>query len=101
MGTGMAPFRGFIEERSTMRKQGQNIGSMRLYFGARHKHGEFLYQSELEAYAAEGWLTLRCAWSRDQEHKIYVQMLIEEDGEAIWEALRPEAGGSFYICGPI
>lgn len=102
MGTGMAPFRGFIEERNAFRKRtGQNIGHMRLYFGARHKHGEFLYQNEMESYAAQGWLTLRCAWSRDQAKKIYVQMLIEQDGPEIWEALRPEANGSFYICGPI
>jgi sulfite reductase (NADPH) flavoprotein alpha-component len=107
MGTGLAPFRAFIEERSTVWKMAQAIGlgmavgQMRLYFGARHKHAEFLYQSELEAYEAQGWLTLRCAWSRDQASKIYVQNLIEEDGEAIWEALRPEAGGAFYICGPL
>jgi sulfite reductase alpha subunit-like flavoprotein len=101
MGTGMAPFRGFIEERSVMRQKGQTIGPMRLYFGARHKKGEYLYQNELEAYAAQGWLTMRCAWSRDQKAKIYVQMLIEQDDETVWEALKPGSGGAFYICGPI
>lgn len=101
MGTGMAPFRGFIEERATMKKEGQKIGPMRLYFGARQKKNEFLYQKELEGYAKQGFLTLRCAWSRDQAHKIYVQMLIAQDGEEIWNALCPKAGGSFYICGPI
>jgi sulfite reductase alpha subunit-like flavoprotein len=101
MGTGLAPFRAFIEERASMKKTGQSIGNMRLYFGARHKKGEFLYQDELEAYERQGFLKLRCAWSRDQKQKIYVQTLIAEDDTAIWEALRPEAGGSFYICGPI
>jgi sulfite reductase (NADPH) flavoprotein alpha-component len=101
MGTGLAPFRAFIEERSVMKKKGQSIGNMRLYFGARHKKGEFLYRNELEAYEAQGWLKLRCAWSRDQKHKIYVQNLIAEDDEEIWEALKPQVNGSFYICGPI
>jgi sulfite reductase alpha subunit-like flavoprotein len=101
MGTGMAPFRAFIEDRSCMRQKGQAIGPMRLYFGARHKHGEFLYQNELESYADQGWLKLRCAWSRDQKQKIYVQMLIAEDEKTVWDMLKPEAGGSFYMCGPI
>jgi len=101
MGTGMAPFRAFIEERAVQRSEGKPVGSMRLYFGARHKKGEFYYQDQLEEYSSQGWLTLRCAWSRDQAQKIYVQMLMEQDGDAIWEALKPEAGGSFYICGPI
>lgn len=146
MGTGMAPFRGFIEERAVMRRKAKQderriwregqaatykemcqdligacldeaalanmwaqlakvdapaVGPMRLYFGARHKQSEFLYQNELEEYAAEGWLTLHCAWSRDQAHKVYVQNLIENDAEAIWEALCPEVAGSFYVCGPM
>jgi sulfite reductase (NADPH) flavoprotein alpha-component len=101
MGTGMAPFRAFVEERAVQFAQGKKVGSMRLYFGARHKHGEFYYQDQLEEYSSQGWLTLRCAWSRDQKQKIYVQMLMEQDGDALWEALKPEAGGSFYICGPI
>jgi len=101
MGTGMAPFRAFIEDRAVMKQNGQHCGHMHLYFGARHEHGEFLYRTELENYVKEGLLTLRCAWSRDQAQKIYVQMLMAEDGERIWEALRPEAGGHFYICGPI
>jgi sulfite reductase (NADPH) flavoprotein alpha-component len=102
MGTGMAPFRAFIEERAALMEKGQTVGHMHLYFGARHERGEFLYRSELEGYKKDGLLTLRCAWSRDQAHKVYVQMLIEEDGDRLWqEVLRPEIGGSFYICGPI
>merc|ERR1719162_2686784 len=97
----MAPFRAFIEDRAVMKQNGQHCGHMHLYFGARHEHGEFLYRTELENYVKEGLLTLRCAWSRDQAQKIYVQMLMAEDGDRIWEALRPEAGGHFYICGPI
>mmetsp|Transcript_17959 Transcript_17959/g.43133 ORF Transcript_17959/g.43133 Transcript_17959/m.43133 type:complete len:143 (-) Transcript_17959:638-1066(-) len=101
MGTGMAPFRGFLEDRAVLRARGKKIGKARLYFGARHQKGEFLYKKELEQYSADGWLALRCAWSRDQKQKVYVQMLIAEDGEDIWNALKPEAGGHFYICGPV
>jgi sulfite reductase (NADPH) flavoprotein alpha-component len=101
MGTGLAPFRAFIEERAVLKKQGHAVGKMRLYFGARHKWGEWLFGDELEAYEAQGFLKNRCAWSRDQKQKIYVQNLIAEDDEEIWDALRPEHGGSFYVCGPI
>jgi sulfite reductase (NADPH) flavoprotein alpha-component len=101
MGTGLAPFRAFIEERGVLKKQGHAVGKMRLYFGARHKWGEWLFGDELEAYEAQGFLKNRCAWSRDQKQKIYVQNLIAEDDEEIWDALRPEHGGSFYVCGPI
>jgi len=100
IGTGMAPFRGFIEERAARQRLGEEMGCMRLYFGARHKHAEFLYEKELEIYEREGLLTLRCAWSRDQAEKVYVQNLIEEDQDQLWELLKPEVGGHFYVCGP-
>merc|ERR1719387_1425364 len=101
LGTGMAPFRGFVEDRAVQHEKGQKIGRARLYFGGRHQSSEFLYKDELESYVSAGWLKLRCAWSRDQKHKIYIQMLLEEDGDEIWEILKPEAGGIFYMCGPI
>ena len=92
-GTGIAPFRAFIQERVA---QGAN-GKMTLYFGCRHRERDFTYREDLEALAAQGKLNLRTAFSRDQAEKIYVQHLVEQDGAAIVADL--QAGGHFYICG--
>ncbi|CAG8591826.1 4235_t:CDS:2, partial [Dentiscutata heterogama] len=74
LGTGMAPFRAFIEERAYRKSQGIEVGPMILYFGSRNRSMEYLYGEELEAYHAEGLLThLRLAFSRDQPHKVYIQ----------------------------
>ncbi|KAJ2818897.1 sulfite reductase [NADPH] flavoprotein component, partial [Coemansia furcata] len=70
LGTGMAPFRAFIEERAVRKMQGADVGPMTLYFGSRHRAMEYLYGEELEAYHADGLLTnLRLAFSRDQKEK--------------------------------
>lgn len=101
MGTGMAPFRSFVEERHFAHTQGARVGACRLYFGARHEKMEFLYKTELLGYAAEGWLQLRCAWSRDQPQKVYVQDHLAVDGDRLWAMLQPAAAGHFYLCGPV
>jgi len=73
LGTGMAPFRAFIEERAWMRQLGHEVGPMVLYFGARHRHEEYLYGDELDAYHKAGVITgLRLAFSRDQKDKVYI-----------------------------
>ncbi|KAJ1548182.1 hypothetical protein HK096_002540, partial [Nowakowskiella sp. JEL0078] len=100
LGTGMAPFRAFIEERAYQRSQGVTVGPMVLYFGSRHRAMEYLYGEELEAYAADGLLTsLRTAFSRDTNKKVYIQHLIKEDGEEVAEYLLKRKG-AFYLCGP-
>ncbi|TPX34187.1 hypothetical protein SmJEL517_g03074 [Synchytrium microbalum] len=99
LGTGMAPFRAFIEERAYLRSLGHSVGPMVLYFGSRSRGMEYLYGEELEAYAADGLVTLRCAFSRDQKHKIYIQHLIQEDSDLMCD-LMVQKGGSFYLCGP-
>jgi len=100
LGTGMAPFRAFIQERAIMKRQGVIVGPMILYFGSRHRSEEYLYGEELEAYHQDGLLTyLRLAFSRDQPKKVYIQHHIAEDGSLLWEFLQTQPG-AFYLCGP-
>jgi len=100
LGTGMAPFRAFIEERAVLKRQGVDVGPMMLYFGSRNRANEYLYGDELEAYEREGVLTRqRLAFSRDQRRKVYIQHLMNEDGKELASMLL-EGGGSFYLCGP-
>lgn len=82
------------------RRRGVAIGPLALYFGSRHKEMEFLYGNELEWMKEEGLLSrLRCAFSRDQPKKIYIQHRIQEDGEWLSEMLLKKEG-TFYLCGP-
>jgi sulfite reductase (NADPH) flavoprotein alpha-component len=100
LGTGMAPFRAFIEERAYRKAQGKEVGPMILYFGSRHRSMEYLYGEELEAYNIEGLLThLRLAFSRDQENKVYIQHKMQEDAELLHQYLLKDEGW-FYLCGP-
>ena len=93
-GTGIAPFRAFVEERSATEAGGKNW----LFFGDQHFSYDFLYQLEWLDYLEDGVLTeLTTAFSRDQEHKIYVQHRLLERGADIWKML--ESGAHFYVCG--
>jgi sulfite reductase (NADPH) flavoprotein alpha-component len=93
-GTGIAPFRAFLEERQATAAPGRNW----LFFGNPHAATDYFYKEEFEAMAKQGFLhRLDTAWSRDQEHKIYVQDKIRDAGEEMWKWL---AGGAhFYVCG--
>ncbi|RIA85873.1 hypothetical protein C1645_780939 [Glomus cerebriforme] len=100
LGTGMAPFRAFIEERAYRKAQGKEVGPMILYFGSRHRSMEYLYGEELEAYNIEGLLThLRLAFSRDQKNKVYIQHKMQDDAELLHQYLLKDEGW-FYLCGP-
>lgn len=93
-GTGIAPFRAFLEERRAVGAQGKTW----LFFGDQHQVSDFLYQTELEAMLAGGTLTrLDAAFSRDQAKKIYVQHRLLENAKELWEWL--EAGARVYVCG--
>lgn len=93
-GTGIAPFRAFLEERQATGAAGKNW----LFFGDQHAATDFLYEEELKAMQATGLLTrLSTAFSRDQEAKVYVQDRMREHGQTLWEWL--EEGASFYVCG--
>lgn len=92
-GTGIAPFRAFLEERKL-----QGAKENWLFFGDRRQASDFLYREELEGYLKEGTLArLDLAWSRDQKEKIYVQHLMEKDGAELWKWI--EKGACFYVCG--
>lgn len=93
-GAGVAPFRGFLQDRALKNATGKNW----LFFGDRHEASDFLYREELEAWRANGVLTrLSTAWSRDQEAKIYVQDRMLEEGAELWRWL--DAGASLHVCG--
>lgn len=93
-GTGIAPFRAFIEERAAREAQGKNW----LFFGDQHFSYDFLYQLEWLDYLNDGVLTeLSLAFSRDQKEKIYVQQRLRERGAEVWSWL--ESGAHFYVCG--
>jgi len=93
-GTGIAPFRAFIEERAARGAQGKNW----LFFGDQHFTTDFLYQLEWLDHLDEGHLhELSLAFSRDQKNKIYVQDRMRERGKEIHEWL--ESGATFYVCG--
>ncbi len=69
-GTGLAPFRGFIQERAWQKEQGKPVGETHLFFGCRNEAVDFIYREELEKYVADGVLTLHTAFSRDQAQKV-------------------------------
>ena len=93
-GTGIAPFRAFVQERKATSAKGKAW----LFFGDQHEASCFFYKDEWEEALADGTLTrLDTAFSRDQEHKIYVQHRIKEAGKEIYEWL--EQGAIFYVCG--
>ncbi|OCL09784.1 sulfite reductase flavo protein component [Glonium stellatum] len=100
LGTGLAPFRAFVQERAYQKQQGHEIGDVLLYMGSRHQREEYLYGEEWEAYQDAGVITLLGrAFSRDQPQKIYIQDRMRQTLSDIRKAyLRDE--GSFYLCGP-
>lgn len=100
LGTGLAPFRAFVQERAWQRSQGMPIGDVFLYMGSRHKREEYLYGEEWEAYQDAGIITLLgAAFSRDQPQKIYIQDRMRQTlGDIRRAYLREE--GAFYLCGP-
>ncbi|XP_014102503.1 NADPH--cytochrome P450 reductase isoform X1 [Bactrocera oleae] len=97
-GTGLAPFRGFIQERQYLRDEGKNVGDTILYFGCRKRSEDYIYEEELEEFIKKGTLTMKAAFSRDQNEKVYVTHLIEKDADLIWNVIG-ENKGHFYICG--
>jgi sulfite reductase (NADPH) flavoprotein alpha-component len=93
-GTGVAPFRAFLEERRAVGASGKNW----LFFGDQRAALDFLYREELEAMQKDGILTkLDTAFSRDQAEKIYVQNRMRENADEIWSWL--QEGGYVYVCG--
>ena len=93
-GTGIAPFRAFIEERQAIGAKGKNW----LFFGDQHYLTDFLYQTEWQNYLNDGILTkLDVAFSRDQAHKVYVQDRMRENAKELYHWL--QEGASSCVCG--
>lgn len=93
-GTGIAPFRAFVEERAATGADGRSW----LFFGDRNRETDFLYGEEFERYHADGKLTrIDLAFSRDQEEKVYVQHRMLENGAELYAWLND--GAMFYVCG--
>jgi sulfite reductase (NADPH) flavoprotein alpha-component len=93
-GTGIAPFRAFLQERLAQKAE----GGAWLFFGHQREASDFFYQDELSALMANGALTkLSTAWSRDGAQKIYVQDRMREEASDIWNWL--QRGAHFYVCG--
>ncbi len=93
-GTGIAPFRAFLQERDARGAEGKNW----LFFGDRTFTQDFLYQVEWQKYLKDGVLTeIDLAFSRDQVEKVYVQDKILAKGQAVWQWLQD--GAYLYICG--
>lgn len=93
-GTGVAPFRAFLEERQATKAEGRNW----LFFGNPYRATDYLYEEELSAMQEAGTLhKLSLAFSRDQKEKLYVQHLMLQEGPELWKWL--EEGAYFYVCG--
>ena len=96
-GTGLAPFRGFLQERAVLKARGQTLGAALLFFGCRHPQQDFLYADELRRFAAEGATDLHVAFSRHDGTRTYVQDLIAKNKDQTWSLV--EDGAVIYVCG--
>jgi len=93
-GTGIAPFRAFLQERRAVGARGRNW----LFFGAQRSSYDYYYGEEFEELKKQNFLAhLHCAFSRDKEHKVYVQHRMQENAAELWRWL--DAGAYFYVCG--
>ena len=92
-GTGLAPFRAFVEERLATGAK----GPCWLFFGEQRRGSDFFYEEQLTTYEKDGHLRLDVAFSRDQKEKVYVQHRMREHGRDLWDWL--ENGAEFFVCG--
>jgi cytochrome P450/NADPH-cytochrome P450 reductase len=96
-GTGLAPFRGFLQERAALKAKGAALGPAMLFFGCRHPEQDFLYADELKSFAADGITELHTAFSRGDGPKTYVQHLVAAQKDKVWSLI--EQGAITYVCG--
>jgi cytochrome P450/NADPH-cytochrome P450 reductase len=96
-GTGLAPFRGFLQERAARKAAGAALGPAMLFFGCRHPAQDFIYRDELEGYASAGICDLYTAFSRNDGEKAYVQDVLSRERAKVWALI--EQGAHVYVCG--
>ena len=83
-GTGLAPFRAFLQERALMKAEGRALGPAMLFFGCRNPEEDFIYREELEKFAADGVCELLVAFSRHGPQKTYVQDVLRRERAKVW-----------------
>ena len=96
-GTGLAPFRGFLQERADRKAKGASLGPAMLFFGCRHPEQDYLYADELKKFAADGVTELHTAFSRADGPKTYVQHLVATQKDQVWNLI--DKGAIVYVCG--
>lgn len=96
-GTGLAPFRGFLQQRAAWKAEGVKLGPAMLFFGCRHPDKDFLYAEELKGFETAGVVELHVAFSRAGETKTYVQTLVHLAGARVSELI--DAGATIFVCG--
>jgi cytochrome P450 / NADPH-cytochrome P450 reductase len=97
-GTGMAPFRGFLQERAALAEKGVPVGKSILFYGCRNADHDMLYADELRGFEASGITDLQVAFSREHgQPRTFVQHLIVREQDHVWELM--EAGAVIYVCG--
>ncbi|KAH8700803.1 putative NADPH cytochrome P450 reductase [Talaromyces proteolyticus] len=98
-GTGVAPFRGFVQERAALATRGEKVGTTLLFFGCRNRNEDFLYQDEWKTYQEQlgDSFKLFTAFSREGPKKVYVQHQLRENASLVNDLLQQKA--NFYVCG--
>jgi cytochrome P450/NADPH-cytochrome P450 reductase len=96
-GTGLAPFRGFLQERADRKAKGASLGPAMLFFGCRHPEQDYLYADELKKFAADDVTELHTAFSRADGPKTYVQHMVASQKDQVWNLI--DKGAIVYVCG--